>query len=702
MRMTRQPGQPTPPSARRTLGTSPFRGIAPPAFAVAATISIAALLTITGCAGNATDTTTIPLLNNHPAPDTTPETDPFSDTNFRRDPIASFREPAYAIEGRPVILFPAPPRDLTAWWLPPVPELRETNSGRPLNARLIWLAALSGNNTARSDGLAWLGTHTIANTTTGAAQWSSFTANDAARLAASDSEADRAKLGDSGLWVVIVEELRAGESITLVQIDSGDEGEASQTLAMRSLAPLPTGATDLTPLHPPDWETLDRPASARLAASLTAAWRDPLQRWRVRLLADRFAGDGSFVTPLAGPADPVVEEIAAQFERLWREALGTLLERDATLAAEVFAELLPIVELVPGVALPVWRADLGVEWALLAALLDDRTPPDRIANFARAIRESRPALIGWIEQDAAWNDDGFDPNRALLRTAELHGRTRRATVEGGSATMPGAELPGLGTASFAIEIAPHLSTSTGTGATRLTLRSGALSQSLPTAPRAAPVLAPGYTINALWRAWTAQGFFTGQPTPAVASRADRFVPATAAILTRDPVERRWVLFIECLRDPAAPGSIHSDELRVWFNTTQPVIVDATGVLQDLPGMGSTIELLAHETLTDRWSATLAFRDSDEESLPWAEPIRFALQRSEQLGTGNTRTSSWPRPKLPSQSPNTPPGTMGLDLSAWDRALEAAESFDVLQRDDQRDRGPVAPSRTEDPLPGPTP
>jgi hypothetical protein len=231
------------------------------------------------------------------------------------------------------------------------------------------------------------------------------------------------------------------------------------------------------------------------------------------------------------------------------------------------------------------------------------------------------------------------------------------------------------------------------------LRSGALSQPMPLAPRATPVVAPQFAIAGLWRAWTAEGFLGGRPAPAVLVREGRPLPTTAAILTRDAVRGRWILFVECLRDPAAT---RGDEIRVWFNAAEPVVVDAAGVLRDASGIGD-VELLAHETLGDRWSATLAFGGTRWRAAePAPDPIRFALERTERLGTGGVRTGTWPRPKFPGQSPDTPPSTMGLDLSAWGRALAGAESFDALRRDDQRQREPFEAWRDDDPLPGPTP
>lgn len=604
------------------------------------------------------------------------------------DPILAYRTPAYAIAGRPMVLFPSPPRGLIGWWLPPTPQLRTTESQQPLEARLYWLAG-SASSLPHDDYEAWL-------PSTG--RWSALPAARAEQLARSTAAADRTQLGEAGLWIVLVDGLSEGE--TLEAVDASES--IGQRIEPRWLPATPTWTSDLAAAHPAHWITLSQRADDTLARSLAGAWRDPMQRWRFRLLADRFAAltrrPNEPETP-AGTA--IVDELAAQFERLWREGLSRLADQDPALASDVLSALLPIAEVAPGRTLPLWQPSPEAEWQLLATLLDESPSQARLAAFVRAFIDARPAMLSWIAQDATTDAGAFDAMRTLVGVAELQGRPRRVSVQAAQAPGPAETEDVLGLSVIELAVSLPAADEGSQGSPRqLVVRSGALRQPLVVAPAGAAVTPPGHTISALWSAWSARSWLASKPVPAAVVRDNTRVAATAAILTHDDVQSHWVLFVECLREPGT--TIEHDELRVWFSGAEPIILLADG---QLTNRNTNIEatLLDHQSRSDRWSATLALhapsQTSDNSTVPFAAPVRLAMQRTQRLAGDHVRVSSWPRPRLPGDPSDTPPGSFGLDLTAWHKALEGAEGFDLLRRDvPPASRDAFDAWRSQEPLP----
>ncbi|MGP1345944.1 MAG: hypothetical protein ACTS3F_04645 [Phycisphaerales bacterium] len=622
---------------------------------------------------------------------------------FREDPIEGFGGPIVGIEGRSLVLVPVPPVDLEGWWTPPVPTIAvRDDPERRLGVGLHWLAARRVEGAGDLEG--WLGAGS-------SFRWSSIDAEGARRLARSARADERARLGEAGYWVVLVDGARAGDRLVLRRgSEGGSAGAGEVRIGVRWLGAIPDGAIDLRAV----WagggegvgEGVELGAEERevLGRALSGVWGDPMQRWRVRLLSDVFGagvareaaersgtGSGSGSGPGSGLVsgdDAVIGEIAAQRERVWREGLWRLGERDGALAGEVARALLGVASLGRGVRLPVWSANAGVESALLGGMLGDGAgagvADERIGAALRGVWSGRAAMMAWVARDVVCDGSGgldgvgCDAGRGVVRVAELQGRGRSATV--GARTN--VDLSAFGSSEVMVDLSESGGGGGGAGvAPVVVVRSGALSQRLLVAPRGAPVVAPGFRVGALWRSWTLDRWLNATPEAATVARGGERMPTTAALLTRDDLTGRWVLFVECLRDGRGGGDVDGDGggdvVRVWLGGGGAMMVRGDG---SFDSGGWDARLLDYRRADDRWSATLAIDVRGDED--GGETVWLALERREELGGGGVRVSSWPRPRLPGEGGGEEaPGSMGLDLSAWDRAFAGVASFEVFGEDD---------------------
>ena len=410
--------------------------------------------------------------------------------------------------------------------------------------------------------------------------------------------------------------------------------------------PPPPERTDTAPLPRPDSTVRER---AALGDALRDEATDPMRRWRVRLLTDRFApttlwrGD----PPRGRLDDPILEAYATQRERRVRVALETLRRDDPALAAETLARLTAVVRLPTGALVPAWPLDEERETELVSGLLSPRATPESRRADALAWLAAAPPARAWVTEDAAGASDAS--GRATIGVTNLSARDvsvgaapagRPATAR---ALVPAHESRAL----VASAIAPD-----GGPAARLRAAAGDWAAELTVL--AAPVVAapPGVPIGPLYPDWTL-ATWSGRVAPAPDAAW-----ATRALLQRaEGTEERWQFFVEALTGGAEPRA--GDRVSFWIGRAgraATVIMAESSGGASLATPGETISPVDARVrrLDDRWTALIDLPDG---VLSGEGPLLVGVTREDARG----RRSAWPRPMAPGQ---TRPGRLAIELGAW--------------------------------------
>lgn len=434
-----------------------------------------------------------------------------------------------------------------------------------------------------------------------------------------------------GAWhcVVSLPEDALGQAIWIGRTRITPNWLPNPTLALREIL----GVTRTTERP---WERPD--ASARLAdeplATLALQQRsNPELRWRWLLLEEGLAPPkelpplglaGLLDWPGTMP-DPVLEAAARLTESRWRAALALLWRDDPALAERLKNRLTAVIEVAPGVVVPVWPTDT----AALASLLDDLT--DRGATVAsrqeraRVFLGSGPAMTARVAGGSAGGP--IDAELTSLRESATLGWVRAGDVAptpepvSAMSTVPMQTLAGAEVE--AVELA------LGSDA----VRCGVLP---PTA-----VVPPGAPLGPFVQQLTRSEWLT----PCHPGSAPAAAWQTTALLYLDG--DTWTLLVECRKpegDAGATATRPVERLRLWID----------GGLIEVDERGT--EGIVTEDRGDRWVAFVPVADA---AAGENHTLRLAVERVDSLG----RRSTWPRPVTPWQAE---PGVAVLDLSQWSR------------------------------------
>ncbi len=522
----------------------------------------------------------------------------------------------YAYANRPLLL-PLTPgrgvevtddRGVLAAWRPGRAPIVEYESGIRADARLVYLEANSNPSPA--------GTWLPASVTWTTTDWA-------------DTQDLTWKPGGGGFWAMVVPPPPDGRRQILRFNGS--------TLPVLWL-PSPPSATDAARAPRLD---LDRTALRALGERIFDAARDPLQAWRIRILADRLRPVDLWGTAPLPPQDPVLALLADQTEARWRSAIGVLEREDPELAMEFVARLTAVVRLPQGSAFPAWPPEGSDLTGLRSALL---TPSGTRSSRIDAVRtwlSSTPEGIAWIADASA---PGVSHGEVASRrvTITIANLTSRETVASsaplGKSATNAARLPAHSAAVFTCDI-EEVENSPISG---VVARVGGWSATLPVYTRAIPATPPGLLMGPLLPRWDMLSWRAGRPTTPH--------PGAAAVtmIQRSSTERdRWEVYVE------SSGANDGDVVSLWFGPYgNPVSVARVG-----PGapQGPTIRREGQ-----RWWTLVEIPQS-------AIDDRLRVSVGVMRRTAEGAVWSWPRPTGPDQ---TEPARAVVDLSQWGSLSES--------------------------------
>jgi hypothetical protein len=448
-------------------------------------------------------------------------------------------------------------------------------------------------------------------------------------------------IADPGFWVVTVD-LPDDAPQGAVRI-AGERAPVVWREPWRA----PRRSAPPAPVTPRQSDSLDRfrPAGA-----------SPADRWRLRLLADRRTpGMPSLATLVESSlGHPALDALARSLTDRWRLALSLVGDADPDLAGRFSAAITRVV-FDGDLAIPAWSADNADAARLLDNLLDPMQTPAGRAEIARVWLEAQPRALAWALDDAGVRRPGSGINPVRIGVAELAGEQ----------VLAGAETPD-GRRGPRVVIAPN---SVGACVVAVTEREaptfvraqvGEVSIGVPVVAAPAPAQPPGARLGPLSPVRTMREWLAGAesaPDPAW---------ACAALLTKDPGQGVWRLYIECRVPPdtfmSARGA--DDIVRVFLGASgAPAAVLRVRASGEVTDEVSFKDLSSEATVTrerDRWTAILPI-PSDA-----ADPdgvLRIALER---LDAGGGR-ATWPRAVLPWREE---PGRVAIDLTAWNELRSA--------------------------------
>ncbi len=539
-----------------------------------------------------------------------------------------------AVPGRPLVvpvaLEPArtPARDA-----PPI-EVALERSG-PITCELVWFAPERAAHAASDTIEAWLDRPV---------QWTA---------AESWSLPDAHGAEGPGFWALVIHlpEGCAGQTLTI-------SGRTAPVQWLSAPAPAPDPGAD-EPFR------TERPG---LRAMLAPARRDPLNRWRTRLLMERLkAPRGSvFDRYEERMAAHALESLAEQSEWRWRIALDRLAKAEPFLAADLLNRLTAVVDFGEGRLAPAWPTDEGALAALRTELLDPRASAEDTRRSAAAFLLGVAPASAWIIDDAGWVDAESGLTMAIVGVAERAGREAAARAAlGGSG--PGAPVPiaPLSVRRLTAASARRASGSTA-GAPTTTVEIGRLAVALETLPAGVPVRPPGLRMGPGFLAWTLDSWTEGRPRPAPAGLS------IDALLHRrgdGAPGGRWQIYVECPVEPGAPPGEPAAGSRACVRillgpTPAPIAslrLTESGALVDEVS-GATLAPVFFERRADRFVAIVAI---PERAIGADGLLRIGMERIDTPGGRAT----WPRPEMPWDAG---PGRAALDLAEW-KGLEGEGS-----------------------------
>jgi len=411
---------------------------------------------------------------------------------------------------------------------------------------------------------------------------------------------------------------------------------------------------------------LFREQSPALSRTLANAARDPLNRWRTRLLGDRLRAPRQTVIDEHGTrfSDPAIETMAQQAEWRWRLALDRVSRADPFLGAELLDRLTAIVRFGADVEAPAWPTDDAGLSALRTELLDADVSDETIIARVRDALLQSPETTAWIIDDAGWAPPTTGRTVTLIGVAERAGKAGLVHARAGSDHAgPSTPLGPFGVARTTVQT-PRAPTEQSLGTLSPILATvsviGRSETALALLPLGLRVEPPGFRLgpgSSPWtlRSWTAE---TPQPAPVGLS-------FYALLHRRANGEARWQLHVEC----PTPSGQDAGMLRVYLGPSNAPLailrIDPAGLQQDQHNTPLQRDPVAITRAPDAWIATI---DIPPSAIEPGGILRLAIERFNASG----ERATWPRPVLPWQ---TAPGRAGLDLSAWN-SLSDEDEYDT--------------------------
>lgn len=546
---------------------------------------------------------------------------PDAEAQFQGFPLASIRlqEPRIdAIAGRPFLT----PIQLT----PPTTPLGAVNlevaidGQSPIDAQLLWISRSDTTGAFNNDALtAWLDTPT---------RWEAHTVD---QLVGGEPPP-----GD-GFWALLVDCPASAHQQTM-----SINGRAAPVRWLSPDLPSPAGAES----------QLFQEQSPELRQALINAERDPLNRWRVRLLEDRFHAPRRTVIDAHGSrfAHEAIEIMAEQAEWRWRLALDRVSGADPFLGAELLDRLTAVAEIEPGVTVPIWPVDDAALTALRSSLLDERATDAQIIERTRVALASAPSVTAWVIDDAGWVQPSTRRTVSIIGIAERTGRPGlvRTSADAG-ATGPTATLPAFGVARNTVQT-PSFATGQAFSQTIATTSVvGRDDTELPLLPVGLPIETPGFRLGPGLSPWTLSSWTAMTPRP-----APRRLSFYALLHRRAGASAGWQLHVEC---PVPPGA-DPGMLRVHLGpSNEPLAIlriDPAGLQQDQ--LNAPLER-DHVAITEEPGLWVATIDIPERAIEPGGVLRLAIERFNSAG----ERATWPRPMMPWQAT---PGRAALDCGAW--------------------------------------
>lgn len=419
-------------------------------------------------------------------------------------------------------------------------------------------------------------------------------------------------------------------------------GRAAPVQWLRTDLPTPPGAA----------AQLFQEQSPELRRALTNAERDPLNRWRVRLLEDRFHAPRRTVIDAHNSRfdHDAIETMAEQAEWRWRLALDRVSDADPFLGAELLDRLTSVAEFEPGVTVPIWPVDDAALTSLRSSLLDDRATDAQIIERTKAALLSAPSSTAWVIDDAGWVQPSTGRTVSLVGIVERTGKPGLArTSAAGGATGPMATLPAFGVTRNTVLTPSFASGQAFSQTIATTSVVGRDDTDLPLLPLGLPIETPGFRLGPGLAPWTLSSWTAMAPRPAP-GRLSFY-----ALLHRRAGERDgWQLHVEC----PVPAGADPGMLRVHLGpSNEPIAIlriDPAGLQQDQLNAPLERDHVSIREEPGLWVATV---NIPENAIEQGGILRLAIERFNDAG----ERATWPRPVMPWQQT---PGRAALDCGAW--------------------------------------
>ncbi|MBL8745138.1 MAG: hypothetical protein JNK58_02150 [Phycisphaerae bacterium] len=526
--------------------------------------------------------------------------------------VRSAEPVVFALAGRSVVIPIVPEEGAAGAWIPATAPEVTFVTGERVPSETWWI---SGSPASAPATWEWLPP---------TAEWRAFT------LAEVDTERQSGvdPLTTPGFWAVLARPpaRASGRELRL-------DGRA---MPVRWLAD-PPRATDVGRAPQP---RASAEALRALGALLREEARDPLRRWRVGLMLDRWSAGrlwrDSTPPPVLEPE--ALEALAAQNEWRWRAALAALGRAGPDTAADVLARLTAVVLSPDGVLLPAWPLDDAGVARLRTTLLRADTEDDDRLNEAQAWLASLPPAVAWVVDDGpvvpsgVSEKDGASARRVRTAVSELTGKRARVSITPEGITPDDSRM-----VEEHESIVMMTEAAVGTRAIEpLRVQVGRWNGRVAFRATPVPVSPPGLTIGPLLPQWRMAGWAIGTPGAADPEWT------TAGLLHKSADGNGWEVYVECRISPEAE-SLTGDVVRFYWG--------AEGSAE------RAVEVKAPtraEAQRDRWTAVVPVPPRAVES---DGTMRVSIERVDARGA----RSSWPRPMMPGERE---PSRALVNLNAW--------------------------------------
>ncbi len=508
-------------------------------------------------------------------------------------------------------------------------------------------------------------------------------------VASDDLNADR-WLPLPGIWVdrpltrSDLTTFRTGPATRLVLVIDVPEGRPGSTIRFRTKqidVNWLTSAEDSARSNPKlldaggPWEatmSLDLATSKNFAALSWPESRNPLGRWRYRMLTDGLRPLHQSVGSVKAFESRVAEAIARQNEDRWAVALARLWEDDAGLCERLRRALTSVVDFGGSVIAPAWPSEHAPLDELLYAILDPRaTARSRTQSVERWLDRRAPA-VAWIVDDAGLSDSSAEGRVATIGIANL---ATLATLAWTTASASTEEKPVLTTVDPGKTLQIPLRPPAGTGAVGPRVPQahlGSWSKELPVAWNATPVTPPGLAIGPMLRELSMDHWMHGQAAIAPDAWSARGMLQARTFEGPQHTGPTFEVVLTCTfdspkADDSAKGADRAshDEVRFYFgpfgNPRSVLRVNRAGQIAEearrtdiveTPTVRSSVSAIAGGAGT--WSIRLAV---PKECIAPDGTLLVSVVRTDATG----RRTSWPRAMLPWQRE---PGRAAIDTRAW--------------------------------------